>query len=322
MRAALLTLLVACHAPPQPAAVAPNVDDVAKQVVDRWNAQDARGVVDLYAPHMRESFPVEKETKFTKGMLALGHLDAPQRTGGDGARHGKYDVHAARGTWTVEIHIDDSGKITGLSANTPEPPVPKSTIPLGLPFKGTWLVFWGGDTKAVNTHVGNGNPDQRRAADLDKVDESGKAFKNDGKANADHFCFGAEVVAIADGTVTMAVDGVPDNVPGQQNGYFTTGNSVILGHTSGLWSVYGHLQKGSVRVKDGESVKRGAVLGLCGNSGNSSQPHLHFQLQDGPRMEASKGVEAVFEDVRVTRGGKTDTVAKYTFLKDDRIEAR
>src|SRR6185503_19084314 len=103
---------------------------------------------------------------------------------------------------------------------------------------------------------------------------------------------------------------------GQMNGYFTTGNSVILGHAGGIWSVYGHLQKGSVRVKDGESVKRGAVIGRCGNSGNSDQPHLHFQLQDGPRMEASAGVEAVFENVRVTRAGKTDTLAQYTFLKN------
>jgi len=80
-----------------------------------------------------------------------------------------------------------------------------------------------------------------------------------------------------------------------------------------------HLQPGKMRVKPGAHVKRGAVLGLVGNSGHSTEPHLHFQLQDGPDGNGSWGVEPVFDRVVVTRDGKSETVTGYTFLKDDRI---
>jgi murein DD-endopeptidase MepM/ murein hydrolase activator NlpD len=92
-------------------------------------------------------------------------------------------------------------------------------------------------------------------------------------------------------------------------------------HTGGVHSVYAHLKKRSVRVREGDKVKRGQVIGLCGNSGNSSQPHLHFQLQDGPRQEKSWGIDAVFQNVTVLRDGKAETVATYTFLKGDRLRA-
>jgi murein DD-endopeptidase MepM/ murein hydrolase activator NlpD len=83
-----------------------------------------------------------------------------------------------------------------------------------------------------------------------------------------------------------------------------------------------HLQPGKIRVKPGAAVKRGTVLGLVGNSGHSTEPHLHFQLQDGPDGNTSLGVEPAFDKVVVTRGGgKTETVSGYTFLKGDRIHS-
>lgn len=86
-----------------------------------------------------------------------------------------------------------------------------------------------------------------------------------------------------------------------------------------MYSVYAHLQPGKIRVKRGQTLKRGAVLGLCGNSGNSSEPHLHFQLQDGPKFDDSFGIEAVFDRVPVARGGASEERAGYTFLKGDRV---
>jgi hypothetical protein len=84
-------------------------------------------------------------------------------------------------------------------APPPEKTVARSDIPLGLPFKGEWFVFWGGDTEAQNHHVGV--PDQRRAADLMIVDADGKSHRTDGKTNADFLVYGQPVLAVADGTV-------------------------------------------------------------------------------------------------------------------------
>ena len=67
-------------------------------------------------------------------------------------------------------------------------------------------------------------------------------------------------------------------------------------------------------------MKRGDTLGFCGNSGNASEPHLHFHLEDGPRFESSWGVLAIFSGVKATRTGVTARDDAYTFLKDDVIE--
>jgi murein DD-endopeptidase MepM/ murein hydrolase activator NlpD len=75
-----------------------------------------------------------------------------------------------------------------------------------------------------------------------------------------------------------------------------------------------------MRVKKGDRVKRGQPLGRCGNSGQSTEPHLHFQLQDGPRIESAWGVEPVFDRVALIRNGKQSTTVQYRFLKGDLVE--
>lgn len=143
--------------------------------------------------------------------------------------------------------------------------------------------------------------------------------KDDGKKNEDYFAYGKEIRATADGTETTVVDGIHDNVPGTMSPSMLTGNLVIVKHADDLYSAYAHLQPGKMRVKIGAKVKRGAVLGRCGNSGNSSEAHLHFQLQDGPLFEQSWGVEPIFKDVSIVRAGQPTKAAEYTFLKSDRV---
>lgn len=302
-----------------PPARSTNVDDVVKELVAAYNAREPKRSFALMNAPMQTALPLDKEPAWIDGMLSKGPLVETRRVGGEGAAHGVYEVRAERGAFRLEAHLDGDGKIGGLQVKelVVPPAVALSTLPIALPFKGEWLVMWGGDTLSLNAHVNN--PSQRRAADLVKVDAEGKDRKGDGKKNSDYLCFGAEILAVADGTVVSAVDGVADNEPGQMNPYFVPGNAVTLAHEGGVHSMYGHLQIHSLKVREGAKVKRGAVLGLCGNSGNSSQPHLHFQLQDGPRMDASWGVEASFAEVRLTRDGKTKQASGYTFLKNDRI---
>jgi murein DD-endopeptidase MepM/ murein hydrolase activator NlpD len=162
---------------------------------------------------------------------------------------------------------------------------------LALPFYGRWLVFWGGRTLDQNYHAAT--RDQRFAYDLiavkDSADHSGS-----GRLNTDYYAFGQVIVAPAAGKVVEATDGVADNVPHQLNPKQPAGNHVILDFGNGEFGLFAHLKKGTVRVKTGNAVAAGDTLGLCGNSGNSSQPHLHFHLQNGPILFAADGLPAPF----------------------------
>ncbi len=106
--------------------------------------------------------------------------------------------------------------------------------------------------------------------------------------------FGKPALAVADATVESTTDGFPEQVPGKFPDSISLdqadGNSVILNLGHGHYALYAHLQPGSVKVKAGDKVRTGQVLGLVGNTGNSLAPHLHFQVMDGPLPAASNGL--------------------------------
>src|SRR5262249_34628988 len=161
-----------------------------------------------------------------------------------------------------------------------------------------WLVAWGGSTLEDNPHVTTN--DQRRAADLVVVGADGKHFKTDGKKNDDYPAYGQDVLAVADGAGVTVVDGGPESVGGAREVACGPGTMVIVEHGKSLYSMYAHLQPGKMKVKAGQKVKAGAALAAVGNSGSSSEPHLHMQLMDGPRVEGAWGLEGVFQNVSVT----------------------
>jgi hypothetical protein len=301
------------------------VTEAKDRVLALVNASDAPGLFQLFDAKMQQAVPADKLAGFVSGLVAEKGLwrSATREPGEDSVSEGSWHVDAERGGWKLEIALDGEHRIASMLVKPPPPPPPvarplaKSVVPLALPFHGEWTVVWGGGKKEVNHHVNV--PDQRRAADLLMVGGDGKTHKGDGTSNADYLVYGQEVLAVADGTVETVVDGTPENVPGKENSYVVPGNYVVLRHEPALFSAYMHLQPGKIRVRPGAHVKRGTVIGLVGNSGHSTEPHLHFQLQDGPDGNTSWGVEPVFERVVVTRDGKTETVAGYTFLRNDRI---
>jgi len=302
--------------------VPPAVDAAARKVVGAINTGKADGFFALLDATMRGVLPAEKAPEFIKGIREAKGKITRAKPLQAGPQNAIYLLTAERGEWQLSLTVDDAGLIAGLLITEPKSSstVATSHIPLSLPFKGGWSVFWGGDNLKVNYHVDDNW--QRRAADLLITGSNGKSFKTDGKLNHDYFCYGQEIIAVADGKVVAAIDGVPDNLPGAMDPYIIIGNAVIIEHDPKLYSAYCHLQRGTVAVKLDQIVKKGDLLGLCGNSGNSSEPHLHFQLHDGPDIGSALGVEPIFNNVSVTRGGKQQTIAKYRFLKGDVISAK
>ena len=112
-------------------------------------------------------------------------------------------------------------------------------------------------------------------------------------------CYGEELLAVADGVVVSVLDDLPDQVPPKLPDPSTItlanvdGNHVVLDIGQGLFAFYAHMKPGSVRVRLGQKVRAGTVLGLLGNSGNSSAPHLHFHLMDTASVLGSEGLPYV-----------------------------
>jgi hypothetical protein len=144
-------------------------------------------------------------------------------------------------------------------------------LPADVPLK----VAWGGDKLETNYHAAT--PDQRWAYDLlvepyftgsDKVEDYG--------------CYGVPVLAPISGLVTIAHDGEPNEVPGEVSNNFKAplGNHVVIQlEETGTYLLIAHMKPGSIVVTSGERVEEGQKIGECGNSGNTSEPHIHIHHQ-------------------------------------------
>lgn len=148
---------------------------------------------------------------------------------------------------------------------------------------------------------------QRYAVDWEELDANGRIYSGPREKLASYTIFGKPVLAVADGTVVAVTDGLPEQTPGK----FPTnisldeadGNSVILDLGANRYAMYAHMQPGSIRVRQGQRVKLGQMIGLVGDSGNSIAPHLHFQVMSKPSSLASNGLPYAIDSFEVT--GKT-----------------
>lgn len=203
-----------------------------------------------------------------------------------------------RATLLVQWTFDAKGRVEGFFVKPADQEAPSDYLAyetkasLRLPFDGEWFVFWGGRTLKQNQHAVT--PDQRFAYDF-LIAKHGSSHAGAGRKNEDYLCFGQPVLAPADGVVVEAVDGVDDNVPGVMNAKAPLGNHVVLDHGGGEFSFLAHFKKGSLVVKAGDGVKAGALLGRAGNSGRSSEPHVHYHLQTTATFARGQGLPAQFQ---------------------------
>lgn len=183
-----------------------------------------------------------------------------------------------------------------------------------FPLKGSWL--------AVNTHddvhFHRRMHSQEFAMDIVQYTKDFRLFEGDNPDNHAFPGYGAEILAIAEGKVADCHDSVPENPPGlgsrlpeeewnrirSEHGFvpFAAGNYVTIEHQGGEYSFYAHLIPGSLKVKKGDRVEQGHIIGELGNTGNSDCPHLHFHLMAGPSILSARGLPCRFTNLKSFEG--------------------
>jgi murein DD-endopeptidase MepM/ murein hydrolase activator NlpD len=166
-----------------------------------------------------------------------------------------------------------------------------SPVVFDLPLDGPITVAWGGQTARTNYHVSA--PAERWAYDL-LVTDNGKSFRGEGRAVEDYYAYDRPVQAPAGGRVVHVHDGEPDARPGRAEPSRGGGNYVVIEIAPEQYLFLVHLRTGTIRVRPGATVRRGDIVGRVGNSGNSSEPHLHLHVQDMPGAGEGQGIPFYF----------------------------
>lgn len=280
-----------------PAHHAPVLDIFTEQ----YNNQSYGQIYKLFSDDMKGVLSMENTNDFFEGIqVAFGELTALEYLNYNAPWH-HYKGLFVNGELSVNMSIGSDKLINGLSIVPFEDPstVQAATSNSDIEFlaDGDWYVYWGGETVEQNYHYINRT--QKHALDLIVVDGSGKSFSGQGTNNQDYYAFGKKVYAPGDATVVFAVDGVPDNVPGVMNASYVPGNAVLLRLSDQEYILIAHLQQGTVAVVAGDKVSQGDILGKCGNSGNSSEPHIHIHMQDGPSLTDASGVKMLFGQLMI-----------------------
>ncbi|HXF61350.1 MAG TPA: M23 family metallopeptidase [Caldilineaceae bacterium] len=170
---------------------------------------------------------------------------------------------------------------------------------LHFPLEGTWWAIQAADWSDLHKQEVFS---QTYAVDFVKLGPDNRFFAGDGMNLEDHYSWNQPVYATAGGKVAYVCYDMPDMAPMtvaderifRNDPRRLLGNAVAISHANGEFSYYGHLQQASLRVNQGQVVRRGTLLGYVGNSGHSPGPHLHFHLMNGPNLLIDQGLPVKF----------------------------
>ena len=283
--------------------------EAVQRIADRGAKLQAAGILQQVGFQFCGTDLIAPSIKLAGATLARDQalLVASQVLAFNGARdtlrvrvHGNVDGHAAEFTGSIPIKSEFA------------------TNKYIFPLRGVWYVGYG-----ASFHTGHrwAIPEEF-ALDIAKIGEGALSHKGDGARFDDYYAYGADVLAAADGHVISAANDQPEDPSAMQRpdetqeAYFErlqkeqgerlakgltaiTGNYVMIDHGKNEYSLYAHLQPGSVRVHVGAQVKTGDVIGKLGSSGNSTEPHLHFHVCDKPDPLMCAGIPVNFSNVTI-----------------------
>jgi murein DD-endopeptidase MepM/ murein hydrolase activator NlpD len=182
-----------------------------------------------------------------------------------------------------------------------------------FPVHGRWYIAASSSVRSHHRLL----PVHEFALDVIQIGADGKSYKGEGTNHSDYYAYGKPVYAMADGEVVEVYDGVSETrlrrkdesqeeyrktvlepLGQSENPYVKTGgNQIIIRHKEEEYSSYAHLKFGSIAVKKGDRVKQGQLIANVGLSGDGFQPHLHFQITDGPDVSYARGIPMIFQNV-------------------------
>jgi murein DD-endopeptidase MepM/ murein hydrolase activator NlpD len=185
---------------------------------------------------------------------------------------------------------------------------------LGPPLEGEdWLAADGPSNDLDNHHRrgvivfdGRSVISRRYAIDWKQV-RDGVSFSGDSRDVRSYYSYDKPVLAVADGRVVAARDGLPNNIPGHGDAFHpavpitldtVAGNTLTLDLGGGQFAYYMHLEPGSVRVKVGDRVKRGKLLARIGCTGDAREPHLHFEVTNSSKPLSGEGIPYLIDRYR------------------------
>lgn len=290
---------------------------VADNFEKNYNSDNFEAIFENFSTEMQGALPIDKTKEFFSGLKQQAGKITKREFINYEQTYASYKTNFERALFAINISVDNNSKINGLfvkpfkESNLPK--LERNKTKLILPFKDEWTVFWGGDTKELNYHVES--EAQKNAFDLVITDKEGNSYKTDGKTNEDYYAYGKELIAPCDGEIVLVVDGIKDNIPGILNPVYIPGNTVIIKTANNEYLFFAHFKQHSIAVKQGQKVKQGQLLGLCGNSGNSSEAHLHFHIQNVEDMNSATGVKCYFENIIVNGQPKSD----YSPIRTEKI---
>lgn len=274
-----------------------------------FNENNPQGIFELFGDGMQQKVNLQTTTNIiTTFSSNFGNIKSFKFLEKQ-AQAETYVMTFEKGKQKTQLVLNKNEEIIGLLFQPYDDPnavavFDRNTSDFQLPFEGEWFTFWGGDNRAVNYHVINKT--QKGAFDFVIRNKRGQSFDKSGTRNEDYFAFGKPLYALCDATVHKVITGVRDNKPGEMNAGQPTGNTVMLKTANEEYIVYAHFEEGTILVKEGDTVKAGQKLGNCGNSGNSSEPHLHLHLQDGENMLDAFGAKTFFNTLMVNGEIKED----------------
>lgn len=282
-----------------------------------YNSHSYDSLYNMFAPEMQKAISLEVLKQQMDGLHqqigAVGDISFIEDVSGVKI----YKVNHESMVMEYAIVLNSNNQITGLRPQQYRDRsikvIERNTTKMILPFKEEWFVFWGGTEVTQNYHVAY--PNQKYAYDIMMV-KDGKSYKGDPKNNENYYVFGKEIIAPCDAKVVKVITGVHDNIPGELNPQQLTGNTVVLETQNKEYLLFAHLKLGSVNVEEGQMVKQGDLLGKCGNSGNTTEAHLHLSLQNTIEMSEATGGKLFFDKILVNGEIKED----YLPVKNDKIQ--